>query len=116
MCIVCKMKEAGISEGALELVEALAEFATVTANALARCKAEGAELQTEEELALLGLATMFEAAPAANEPAPEGFTAEMWAAIPANLRDIISRVTANGGKVQVMSLSDIMADESTTKH
>lgn len=36
MCIICKMKQAGISEEALEMVESLAEFAVVASNGLAR--------------------------------------------------------------------------------
>lgn len=57
-----------------------------------------------------------ETSPAADEPAPEGMPADVWAALPANLRDVINRATMNGAKLQVVNLSDIMADESVTKH
>lgn len=40
MCIVCKMREAGASEEALELAAALADFAVTVANGLARLKTE----------------------------------------------------------------------------
>ena len=112
MCIICKIKQAGISEEALEMVEALGKFAVVSAKLIARLKAEqSASLNAEEELALLGLATMFEM-----PPAPEGMPADVWAALPANLRDVINRATTNGAKLQVISLQDMRADESITKH
>ena len=81
MCIICKIKQAGISEEALEMVELLAEFAVIASNGLARLKAEGALLNAEEEFGL----------------------------IPA-------RAITNGAKLQVVNLSDIMPDESITKH
>lgn len=117
MCIICKMKQAGISEEALEMVEALAEFAVVAANGLARLKAEGAILNAEEELGLLAGRVMFEqrVSPEAEE-APEGLPVEIWQAMPPELREVIRGAITNGAKLQVISLSDMMADESATKH
>lgn len=87
MCIICKMKQAGISEEALEMVESLAEFAVVAANGLARLKAEGALLNAEEELGLLAGRVMFEqrVSPEAEE-VPEGLPLEVWQAMPPELR------------------------------
>lgn len=117
MCIICKMKQAGISEEALEMVELLAEFAVVTAKGLARLKAEGAVLTEEEELCLLAGRVMFEKreSPEA-EIAPEGLPDEVWQAMPPELREVIRGAITNGAKLQVISLSDMMADESITKH
>lgn len=117
MCIICKMKQAGISEEALEMVESLAEFAVVAANGLARLKAEGALLNAEEELGLLAGRVMFEqrVSPEAEE-APEGLPVEVWQAIPPELREVIRGAITNGAKLQVISLSDMMPDESITKH
>lgn len=117
MCIICKMKQAGISEEALEMVESLAEFAIVAANGLARLKAEGALLNAEEELGLLAGRVMFEqrVSPEAEE-APEGLPVEVWQAMPPELREVIRGAITNGAKLQVISLSDMMADESITKH
>lgn len=117
MCIICKMKQAGISEEALEMVESLAEFAVVAANGLARLKAEGALLNAEEELGLLAGRVMFEqrVSPEAEE-APEGLPVEVWQAMPPELREVIRGAITNGAKLQVISLSDMMADESITKH
>ncbi len=116
MCIICKIKQAGISEEALELVEALAEFTVEVSNGLNRLQAEGAKLAEEERLALLGVATMFGQGPGEDEPAPEGVPAEIWAVLPANLRQIMQAAITNGAKLQVVSLSDMMPDESITKH
>lgn len=117
MCIICQMKKAGISEEALEMVESLAEFAVVAANGLARLKAEGALLNAEEELGLLAGRVMFEqrVSPEAEE-APEGLPVEVWQAMPPELREVIRGAITNGCKLQVVNLSDIMPDESTTKH
>lgn len=117
MCIICKMKQAGIIEEALEMVESLAEFAVVAANGLARLKAEGAVLTAEEELGLLAGRVMFEqrVSPEAEE-APEGLPVEVWQAMPPELREVIRGAITNGAKLQVISLSDMMADESITKH
>ena len=117
MCIICQMKKAGISEEALEMVESLAEFTVVAANGLARLKAEGALLNAEEELGLLAGRVMFEqrVSPEAEE-APEGLPVEVWQAMPPELREVIRGAITNGAKLQVISLSDMMADESITKH
>lgn len=117
MCIICKMKKAGISEEAFEMVESLAKFAVVAANGLARLKAEGALLNAEEESGLLAGRVMFEqrVSPEAEE-APEGLPVEVWQAMPPKLREVIRGAITNGAKLQVISLSDMMADESITKH
>ena len=118
MCIICKIKQAGISEEGLEMVEALAEFAAVAANAIARLKAEqSALLNAEEELGLLAGRVMFEqrVSPEAEE-APEGLPVEVWQAMPPELREVIRGAITNGAKLQVISLSDMIADESATKH
>lgn len=119
MCIICKIKQAGISEEALEMVESLAEFAVVASNGLARLKAEGALLNAEEELGLLAGRVMFEQRVAQEgeaEEAPEGLPVEVWQAMPPELREIIRGAITNGAKLQVVSLSDMMPDESITKH
>jgi hypothetical protein len=112
MCIICKIRQAGISEEALEMVESLAEFAVVASNGLARLKAE-------EELGLLAGRVMFEQRVAQEgeaEEAPEGLPVEVWQAMPPELREIIRGAITKGAKLQVVSLSDMMADESITKH
>jgi len=114
MCIICKIKEAGISEEALEMVETLAEFAVVTSNGLVRLKSEGALLTAEEELGLMAGQSMFERA--SKEEAPEGMPPDLWESMPPELRRIVQAAITNGGKLQVVNLSDIMPDESTTKH
>ena len=117
MCIICQMKKAGISEEALEMVESLAEFAVVAANGLARLKAEGALLNAEEELGLLAGRVMFEqrVSPEAEE-APEGLPVEVWQAMPPELREVIRGAITNGCKLQVINLSNIIPNKSTTKH
>lgn len=113
MCIICQMREAGANDEVIEIAEALAEVAVTFANGLARLKAEkGALLTAEEELALLGAAAMF----GKDEAAPEGVLGEVWAAAPPQLRAIIKAAITNGGSVQVVSLSDMMPDESITRH
>lgn len=118
MCIICKMREAGASEEVLEMAETLAEFAVVSANGLARLKAEGALLNAEEELGLLAGRAMFDkrVTVEASDAAPEGVPLEAWQAMPPELRQLLQSAITNGAKLQVISLSDIMPDESTTKH
>ena len=114
MCIICEMREAGASEEALKIANDLAEIAVVAANGLARLKAEqGALLNAEEEMALLAAAALFGKE---DEPAPDGVPGEVWASAPPQLRAIIRAAITNGGSVQVVSLSDMMADESITRH
>lgn len=116
MCIICEMREAGASEEALELAAALADFAVTVANGLARLKTEeGALLTAEEELALLSGRALFEGDDK-DEAAPEGVPGEVWASAPPQLRAIIKAAITNGGSVQVVSLSDMMPDESITRH
>ena len=114
MCIICEMREAGASEEALKIANDLAEIAVVAANGLARLKAEqGALLNAEEEMALLAAAALFGQE---DEPAPDGVPVEVWEAAPPQLREIIRLAITKGAKLQVVNLSDIMADESVTKH
>ncbi len=114
MCIVCKMREAGASEEALKIANDLAEIALVAANGLARLKAEqGALLNAEEEMALLAAAALFGKE---DEPAPDGVPGKVWASAPPQLREIIRATITNGGSVQVVSLSDIIGNQSVTKH
>lgn len=115
MCIVCKMREAGASEEALEVVEVLAELSVTAANGLNRLKAQGALLTAEEEMALLAAQTLF-GKDDEDEAAPEGVPGKVWASTPPQLRAIIRAAITNGGSVQVVSLSDMMADESITRH
>lgn len=89
MCIICKIKQAGISEEALEMVESLA-----------------GRVMFEQRVAQEGEA----------EEAPEGLPVEVWQAMPPELREIIRGAITKGAKLQVVSLSDMMADESITKH
>lgn len=112
------MREARANEKVLEMAAALAEFAVVAANGLARLKSEGALLTAEEELALLAGRELLDGAlfGSEEEPAPEGVPGKVWASAPPQLRAIIKAAITNGGSVQVVSLSDIMADESITKH
>ena len=114
MCIVCKMREAGASEEALQLASDLAEIAVFASNSLARLKAQGAKLTDEEEMALLAAQMLF--GKDEDEAAPEGVPGEVWASAPPQLRAIIRASITNGGSVQVVSLSDMMADESITRH
>lgn len=115
MCIICQMREAGASEEVLKIANDLAEVAVVAANGLARLKAEqGALLTAEEEMALLGAAALF--GQEDDEPAPEGVPGEVWAAAPPVVRELIRAAITNGAKLQVISLSDMMPDESITKH
>lgn len=114
MCIICEMREAGASEEALKIANDLAEIAVVAANGLARLKAEqGALLNAEEEMALLAAAALFGQE---DEPAPDGVPVEVWEAAPPQLREIIRLAITKGAKLQVVNLSDIMGDESVTKH
>lgn len=114
MCIICQMREAGASEEVLELAEVLAELSVTAANGLNRLKAQGALLTAEEEMALLAVQTLF--GKDDDEAAPEGVPGEVWASAPPQLRAIIRAAITNGGSVQVVSLSDMMADESITRH
>ena len=118
MCIICKMREAGASEEVLEMAETLAEFTVVSANGLARLKAEGALLNAEEELGLLAGQAMFakRVTQETSDTPPEGLSPEAWQAMPPELRQLLQSAVAGGAKLQVINLSDIMPDESTTKH
>lgn len=122
MCIVCNQKEAlKVVEQGFELMAgALAEML----NIIERVKGTGFVLGDAEERARVAAALLLsgdldtEAQPdmfAASQQAPAGVPADIWAAMPDEVRGLLLDAQSKGANVQVIKLSDIIS-EPETKH